>query len=128
MNLLYQSTPDGLCGDEDTGQTSAWYVFSALGFYPVCPGDTNYAIGSPLFKKAILALPHGKTFTISAPRNGPQNLYIQGATLDGQPWNKVYIHHAQILKGGTLNFDMTSMPDYKWGASVESRPPASMSH
>lgn len=126
MNLLYQSTPDGLSGDEDTGQTSAWYVLSALGLYPVCPGDPNYAIGSPLFSKATLLWPEGRTFVVSAPQNGPQRIYIQGATLNGEPWNKVYLGHEQILKGGTIQFNMSSMPDYKWGTAPESRPPTPM--
>ncbi|MGE5609261.1 MAG: GH92 family glycosyl hydrolase [Bacillota bacterium] len=126
MNMLYQSTPDGLSGDEDTGQTSAWYVLSALGIYPVCPGDPNYAIGSPLFKKATISLPHGLKFTIAAPNNGPQRPYIHAAVLNGQPWNKVYLSHDQIAKGGQIVFDMTSVPDYQWGVGAESRPPASM--
>jgi len=128
MTLLYQSTPDGLSGDEDTGQTSAWYVLSALGIYPVCPGDVNYAIGSPLFKKATLHLSNDREFVIEAPQNGPQRLYIQGASLNGQPWNKVYLSHDQIVKGGTILFEMGSMPNYKWGADPSCRPPASLSH
>ena len=83
MNLLYQATPDGFCGDEDTGQTSAWYVFSAIGLYPVCPGDPNYLVSSPLFDKATLKLASGKTFTISTSNNGPQKPYIQSAGLNG---------------------------------------------
>lgn len=124
MNKLYQATPDGLCGDEDTGQMSAWYVFSALGFYPVCPGDTNYIIGTPLFNKATLRLPAGKTFVIQAKNNGPQRPYIRGATLNGAPLNRTYLAHDEIVKGGELHFEMVSAPDYKWG--VEARPPALM--
>src|ERR1035437_351989 len=97
MNQLYQATPDGLCGDEDTGQTSAWYVFSALGFYPVCPGTTAYAIGSPLFDRATLTLPEGKTFTIAAEHNGPQHPYIHSAKLNGQPFDKVFLTHEQLV-------------------------------
>lgn len=126
MNQLYQSTPDGLCGDEDTGQTSAWYVLSALGIYPVCPGDPNYAIGSPLFKQATISRPHQQPFVISAPNNGPQRPYIHAATLNGQPWNKVYLSHEKIAQGGKIEFDMVSAPDYKWGVSPENRPPASL--
>jgi putative alpha-1,2-mannosidase len=113
MNMLYQSTPDGLSGDEDTGQTSAWYVLSALGIYPVCPGDPNYAIGSPLFKNATISLPYDVTFTIAAPNNGPQRSYIHAAVFNGQPWNKVYLGHDQIAKGGQIVFDMVSAPDYE---------------
>ncbi|MCU0783841.1 MAG: GH92 family glycosyl hydrolase [Verrucomicrobia bacterium] len=124
MSLLYQPTPDGLCGDEDNGQTSAWYVFSALGFYPMCPGDTTYAIGSPLFDRATLKLPGGKTFTVVAEENGPQRVYIRGAKLNGAAYDKVYLRHEDIVNGGEVVFRMTSAPDYKWGSSPEARPPS----
>ncbi|HYG34407.1 MAG TPA: glycoside hydrolase family 92 protein, partial [Clostridia bacterium] len=126
MYKLYHPTPDGFCGDEDNGQTSSWYVFSALGFYPVCPGDTNYVIGSPLFDRATLTLPKGKKFTITAKNNGPQTPYIRGATLNGDKFNKVFLTHGQIVDGGELSFDMVSAPDYKWATGAESRPPALM--
>jgi predicted alpha-1,2-mannosidase len=122
MTLLYQATPDGYCGDEDTGQMSAWYVFSALGFYPVCPGEPNYVIGSPLFDKATLTLANGKSFAVVAKNNGPQEPYIRGATLNGESYDKTYLHHEDIVKGGELVFQMASQPNYKWGVSVESRP------
>jgi len=122
MTLLYQPTPDGYCGDEDTGQMSAWYVFSAMGFYPVCPGEPSYAIGSPIFDKATLSLSNGKTFVISAQNNGPQEFYIRGATLNGQAYDKTFLLHEDILKGGELSFQMGSAPNYKWGVSPESRP------
>ncbi len=122
MNLLYQPTPDGLCGDEDTGQTSSWYVFSALGFYPVCPGDTNYVIGTPLFDRATLSLAQGRSFVVSAKMNGPQRPYIQGANLNGSAFNRVYLSHGELLKGGELSFEMGSAPNHKW--AVSSRPPA----
>lgn len=122
MTLLYQATPDGLCGDEDTGQMSAWYVFSALGFYPVCPGDPEYMIGSPLFSKATLHLAGGKTFVIAAGHNGPQEFYIQSATLNGEPFDKTFISHEQIVAGGGLGFQMGSAPNYQWGVQPESRP------
>lgn len=117
MTWLYQAAPDGLCGDEDTGQMSAWYVFSALGFYPVCPGDTNYLIGSPLFDKATLHLAGGKTFMITAKQNGPQEFYIRGARLNGAPFDQTYIGHEQITGGGELEFDMDSTPNEHWGVS-----------
>jgi predicted alpha-1,2-mannosidase len=117
MNWLYQATPDGLCGDEDTGQMSAWYVFSALGFYPVCPGDTNYLIGSPLFDKATLNLPGGKKFTITTTHNGSQEIYIQSGKLNGQAFDKTYLSHQQITDGGELDFEMGSAPNFHWGVS-----------
>lgn len=126
MSLLYQSTPDGLCGDEDTGQMSAWYVFSALGFYPVCPGTTEYLIGSPLFDRATIKLSNGKQFVVAASKNGPQRPYIGGATLNGQPFNKVFLTHDQILAGGEIVFSMTSAPEYKWASTPESRPASAM--
>ena len=127
MMKLYQATPDGLCGDEDTGQTSAWYVFSALGFYPVCPGTPDYLIGSPLFDKAVLTLPKGKTFTITARNNGPQHPYIQSAALDGKPFNQVFLTHDEITRGGEIVFDLDSEPNTKWGVAPESRPASAMS-
>jgi predicted alpha-1,2-mannosidase len=123
MNKLYQATPDGLCGDEDTGQTSAWYVFSALGFYPVCPGDTNYIIGSPLFDRATLSLSGGKTFTITAKGNGPQHPYIAKAALNGESFNRTYLGHQEIVNGGEIVFEMASAPNTKWASGAESRPP-----
>lgn len=124
MNKLYQATPDGLCGDEDTGQMSAWYVFSALGFYPVCPGTTAYDIGSPLFQKATLQLPNGKTFVVSAPQNGPQRPYIHGAKLNGETFQRAYLSHEQIVNGGGIEFDMNSAQNYKWATAPEARPPS----
>jgi predicted alpha-1,2-mannosidase len=126
MNKLYQAAPDGLCGDEDTGQMCAWYFFSALGFYPVCPGDTSYVIGTPLFDKVTLSLANNKTFTVKAVNNGPQRPYIRRAGLNGQAFNKTFISHGDIVGGGELVFEMDSAPNYRWGTSPESRPPATM--
>lgn len=117
MTWLYQAAPDGLCGDEDTGQMSAWYVFSALGFYPVCPGDPEYLIGSPLFDRVTLALPGGKTFIIAVKHNGPQESYIQSARLNGEAFDQTFISHRQITTGGELEFDMGSAPNKHWGVS-----------
>jgi predicted alpha-1,2-mannosidase len=122
MALFYQCTPDGYCGDEDTGQMSAWYVFSALGFYPMCPGDPEYLIGSPIFDKATLTFPDGKAFIITARCNGPQRPYIVKAALNGKEFNRVYLLHEEVRNGGEIVFDMTSAPDYKWGTGEESRP------
>jgi putative alpha-1,2-mannosidase len=127
MGKLYAPTPDGYCGDEDNGQTSAWYVFSALGFYPVCPGDANYIIGSPLFDQATITTAQGKTFTITAEENGPLKPYIRGVTLNGETFNKTFLSHDEILAGGEIVFKMTSAPDKKWGTALESRPPSGMS-
>jgi predicted alpha-1,2-mannosidase len=127
MSQLYQSTPDGLSGDEDTGQMSAWYVFSALGFYPACPGDPQYLIGSPLFPRATFQCGDGKTFSIEAKNNGPQTIYIAGSTLNGKPFDKIYLTHDQICQGGKLTFQMTSFPDYSWATGKNSRPPAPIS-
>lgn len=122
MNELYQSTPDGLSGDEDTGQMSAWYVLSALGIYPVCPGNPVYLFGSPVFDRGTIKLSNGKTFTITAQDNGPQEYYIDGAKLNGKPFDKVFITHDQIMKGGELWFQMASFPNYQWAVRPESRP------
>jgi predicted alpha-1,2-mannosidase len=122
MNRLYWPTPDGLCGDEDNGQTSAWYVFSAMGFYPVCPGSGQYVIGGPLFEKAVVTLENGKTFTIEANGNSKDNLYIQSAKLNGRTTQKTYLEHDQILKGGTLEFKMGPEPNVNWGVGADSVP------
>lgn len=115
MQKLYTSAPDGYCGDEDNGQTSAWYVFSALGFYPVCPGTTQYVIGSPLFDKATVTLQNGNQFEIRAGNNGPGRVYIQSATLNGQPFSRTWIGHEEILKGGKLEFEMGDKANREWG-------------
>ncbi len=111
MDILYTPNPDGLCGDEDNGQTSAWYVFSAMGFYPVCPGSNQYVIGSPLFKKITLQLENKKTFTIEANENSRMNVYIKNAKLNGIDYTKNWISHDEIMKGGVLKFEMDSKPN-----------------
>jgi len=122
MDRLYNPNPDGLCGDEDNGQTSAWYVFSAMGFYPVAPGTGEYAFGSPLFKKVSLTLENGKKFEIDAPKNNPENVYVDKITLDGKVYGKNYITHSDIMKGGKIQFDMTKTPNKTRGTSPESFP------
>lgn len=97
MDRMYNAQPDGYCGDEDNGQTSAWYVFSALGFYPVCPGTDQYVIGAPLFKQAVLHLENGKTVTIDAPANSKDNFYVGRLTVDGKDYEKNYLTHSQLL-------------------------------
>mgnify|MGYP001314958434 CR=1 FL=1 len=122
MGKLYSPTPDGYCGDEDNGQTSAWYVFSALGFYPVCPGDDEYVIGTPMFDRATITYPGGAKFIVNAKANGPLRPYIRNATLNGKAFNRTFLTHAEISTAGELTFEMTSAPDYKWGTAPESRP------
>ena len=125
MERLYSSGASdgkGLCGDEDNGQTSAWYIFSAMGFYPVCPGSKEYAMGSPLFKEATLYLENGKRFSVKAKRNVPQNRYIQRATLNGRPFDKCYLTHDQIMTGGILKLEMGKDPNPGWASEIGSRP------
>jgi len=107
INELYFNTPEGLCGNEDCGQMSAWYVFSAMGFYPVNPVDGNYHIGSPQFDQVDLSLPNGKTFTIKALNVSKENIYIQSATFNGQPLNRWFITYNEIQEGGVVEFEMT---------------------
>ena len=122
MEKLYAPTPDGYCGDEDNGQTSAWYVFSALGFYPVCPGTDQYVAGSPLFKRATLHFENGNTFTINAPSNNSQNIYIHSATLNGKEYSKTYYSHTDLQKGGTLQLNMQAAPNKQRGIAATDRP------
>jgi predicted alpha-1,2-mannosidase len=122
MNKLYTPYPDGLCGDEDNGQTSAWYVFSSMGFYPVCPGTDQYIIGSPLFDKITLALENGNEFVITANDNCYNNFYIQEATLNGKDFDQPWISHATIMDGGTLEFYMGDQPNKNWAAKPENAP------
>ncbi len=122
MNRMYLSTPDGYCGDEDNGQTSAWYIFSAMGFYPVTPAVNQYVMGAPLFKKTTIKLENGKEFVIEAPANSKENLYIQKATLNGKKFNKNWISHEAILKGGKLKFDMGAEPNKRRGTQQDAIP------
>ncbi|MDR1345107.1 MAG: GH92 family glycosyl hydrolase [Bacteroidales bacterium] len=121
MQELYTSKPDGLCGNEDCGQMSAWYVFSAMGFYPVCPGDNQYIIGSPIFDKATMRLENGKTFTVICENQSPENYYIKEATLNGTPLNRSYITYDDIKNGGVLKFNMSNKPA-SWATEPESCP------
>ena len=107
---IYTAHPDGYCGDEDNGQTSAWYVFSALGFYPVCPGSTQYMIGTPYFHKVKIQLENGKTVTIRAEKNNKDNRFIQHITMDGQPYPHYYLEHEQLLSGPIIDFTMGNKP------------------
>lgn len=126
MSELYFDKPYGLPGNEDCGQMSAWYVFSALGFYPVCPGSDHYAIGSPLFEKASIHLENGQTFTVTAKNNSEQNIYIQSATLNGKPYTKSYLTFADIANGGLLEFQMGDSPNRQWGTGEGDIPETSI--
>ncbi|MCL1973654.1 MAG: GH92 family glycosyl hydrolase [Bacteroidetes bacterium] len=108
MNRLYSATPDGYCGDEDNGQTSAWYVFSALGFYPVCPASLEYAVGAPLFKKATIQLENGRQIVVSAPENSRTHRYAQQVTVNGKRLNNWFFDHRLLAGGTTITFDMTN--------------------
>ncbi len=121
LTKLYQPTPDGYCGDEDNGQTSAWYVFSALGFYPVCPGTPEYVIGTPLFEKVKIEMPTGNILTISAP-GADGNYYIQNAEFQGKELETSYLNHDELLEGGTLKFEMGETPNKNLWTSPESFP------
>jgi predicted alpha-1,2-mannosidase len=122
LTKLYSATPDGYCGDEDNGQTSAWYVFSSLGFYPVTPGADEYVIGSPLFKKATLHLQNGNTFEITSKNNSERNFYIESANLNKKSYNNSFIKFDAIQKGGTLQFNMSNSLNKEWGSKPESVP------
>ena len=116
MDQFYQPAPDGLIGNEDCGQMSAWYVFSAAGFYPVTPGSTIYAIGSPLFPEVRFRFENGKTFVVKAHNVSERNVYIQSATLNGQPYFKSYLEHADLMADGELVFEMGPEPNRLWGS------------
>ena len=120
MERFYNAAPDGYCGDEDNGQTSAWYVFSAMGFYPVCPGSGQYAIGTPFFNHMTIHLPQGKKLTIDA--NNVNNSYIGNMTLNGQAYNNNYLEHTELLKGGKITYDMQAVPNRQRGTSKASLP------
>ena len=122
MDKLYSPLPDGYCGDEDNGQTSAWYVFSAMGFYPVCPGTDQYVLGAPLFDKITLSLENGKTFTIEAKNNSKEDFYVNKTMLNGKEFKRNYLTHAEILKGGKFLFEMTNKPNLKRGISKDAVP------
>ena len=122
MDRLYSSKPDGYCGDEDNGQTSAWYVFSALGFYPVCPGSDEYAVGSPLFRKAAIHLENGQTVEIDAPQNCAENRYVGRMTVDGKVTGKTFLKYGELLGGAKIAFGMQPEPDKDRGAKPGDAP------
>ena len=122
MNRMYSPTPDGYCGDEDNGQTSAWYVFSALGFYPVCPGTDQYVMGAPLFQKATLHFENGNTLLIQAPENSEKNLYIESMTVNGQNYTRNYVTHSMLQQGGRIEISMGDEPNRHRGIYADDAP------
>jgi putative alpha-1,2-mannosidase len=122
MSRLYNATENGYPGDEDQGQTSSWYVLSAMGIYSVTPGTDQYVLGSPVFRKVTMNLENGKKFIIEAPLNSSKNVYIKGATLNGKALTHHYITHADIMKGGTLNLQMSDQPALKRGLAEADQP------
>ncbi|HZI30881.1 MAG TPA: glycoside hydrolase domain-containing protein, partial [Candidatus Binatia bacterium] len=119
LDHAYNNTVYGICGNDDVGQMSAWYVLSAIGFYPVCPVDGVYVIGSPIFDRVTIWLDshyyRGRQFTIITHNNSLQNIYIQSAKLNGKPLNRAWIRHSEIAAGGTLELVMGPKPNENWG-------------
>ncbi len=122
MNKLYFATPDGYCGDEDNGQTSAWYVFSAMGFYPVCPASDQYVLGAPLFKKITLNLENGKKVMLNASNNSDQNIYISSMTVNGLSYDLNYLSHKALMRGAVINFNMSAQPNKQRGIKTSDFP------
>lgn len=119
---FYTNTPEGLIGNEDCGQMSAWYVLSAMGFYPVCPGNGQYVIGTPLFDEVKIHLENGKTFTISSKHTSPSAFYITSAALNGKPYTKTYLQHTDIMKGGAIQFNLSKTKNENWGSQPSGYP------
>ena len=122
MDKLYNPNADAYCGDEDNGQTSAWYVFSAMGFYPVCPGTKQYAMGSPLFQKILVKLENGKTIQIEAPDNNKQTRYVKDVKVNGKSVSRTWLEHDELTKGATIKFQMSSKPNTKRGTDEKDAP------
>jgi predicted alpha-1,2-mannosidase len=122
MDKLYLPTPEGYCGDEDNGQTSAWYVFSSLGFYPVTPGVDEYVIGSPLVQKAVVNLENGKKIEIKAQDNNKANRYVQSMKVNGKKHSKNYLNYKNLLKGAKIQFTMGSEPATNRGTQPADQP------
>jgi len=126
MNEFYTNKKDGIIGNEDCGQMSAWYILSSLGFYQVNPSNGMFVFGSPLFDKVSIALPGNKTFTVLADNNSDKNIYIQKVELNGQPYTKSYILYKDIMAGGSIKFYMGSKPNYTFGSNPQDRPVSEM--
>ncbi len=122
MNRMYNPNPDGYCGDEDNGQTSAWYVFTAMGFYPVCPGSNEYVMGAPYFDKMTVHLPNDKKIVVNAPKNSDENRYVQQLKVNGKNYDRNYVKHEDLVKGMTMNYVMGNQPNTKRGTKPEAAP------
>ena len=122
MNKMYRNEVRGLGGNDDCGQMSAWYIFSSMGFYPVCPGTDEYVLGAPYLPYMKVTMPTGKTLIVKAPKVNDRNRYVQRVRLNGKPYTKLYITHADLLKGGVLEFDMGSRPNKKRGLAKMDKP------
>jgi len=124
IDTQYGAEPDSLCGNDDCGQMSAWYLFSAMGFYPLCPGDNRYVLGSPALPRVAMHLSNGKTFTVRAENFAPANVYVQKVTLDGRPWTQAWLPHSAIWAGGELVFTLGPTPNKAWASRPEAAPGA----
>ena len=122
MQRMYNANPDGYCGDEDNGQTSAWYVFSAMGFYPVCPGAGEYVLGAPYFDEMTLHLENGRTVSIKANGNTDDNCYVNSLTLNGKPYSKNYIKRSDLMQGAQFVYTMSAKPNYSRGTAESDAP------
>lgn len=122
LDTMYRNAPDGLCGNDDCGQMSAWYIFSAMGFYPVCPGSGEYVIGAPAVRRIALRLDGGAELRVRAPRFDERNVYVQRVELNGRPWDKTYLRHADLAAGADVLFVMGPRPNRAWGAAAAARP------
>ena len=124
MTTQYGNKPNSLCGNDDCGQMSAWYLFNTMGFYPVAPASNYYAIGTSCAKKVTMKLSNGKTFVTRAENYSSENMYIQSVTLNGKKWNKTYIPYEEVANGGELVFVMGNKPNKNWGTAKDSVPPS----
>lgn len=122
MQRMYNANPDGYCGDEDNGQTSAWYVFSAMGFYPVCPGAGEYVLGAPYFDEMTLHLENGRNVSIKANGNTDDNCYVNSLTLNGKPYSKNYIKRSDLMQGAQFVYTMSAKPNYSRGTAESDAP------
>ena len=122
MKRMYNANPDGYCGDEDNGQTSAWYVFSAMGFYPVCPGAGEYVLGAPYFDEMTLHLENGRNVSIKANDNTDDNCYVNSLTLNGKPYSKNYIKRSDLMQGAQFVYNMSAKPNYSRGTAENDAP------
>ena len=119
LKTQYGNKPNSLTGNDDCGQMSAWYIFTSLGFYPVCPGSDYYVIGSPSVKQAVMKLSNGKTLTVKAANQSESNVYVQSVSMNGKPWNSVFLSHWVVAEGGTIDFTMGPQPNKAWGANSD---------